>query len=192
MYIILAFFAFVAIYYFASKYTDNKAHRYYESRRLHTKTEPKVYDIMHEHLPDMHQHQWIHDVITALFLLPLLRDSLVLQEYLGYWITVFCIRMIFNNTTILPKYKHCEVNRTGIINTCYDKIFSGHFSSVFLAVVLYVKYKWISLSTGIFMLAIVASNILLTRSHYTVDILVAFLVCVIVYQNDLSMNRILY
>jgi hypothetical protein len=194
--ILLALFTvFLCVYFIISSRMDQIGEQYYQERVKRNRKHPKVYDIMHKILPDMSSQLTIlyHDIITALFIIPLFYNVAMLKEYIGYWLVVFTIRVILINITILPRNKNCNVRklRWNFVKTCYDKIFSGHFSSVFLAILLYIKYGWINVYQGVLMCIIVSANILLTRSHYTVDIIVALLVCVIVYQNNLTVNALI-
>jgi hypothetical protein len=178
-----------------SSLMDETGELYYQDRVRRKRKHHKVYDIMHKILPDMSSERMmtLHDIITALFIIPVIFNVEMFKEYIGYWLVVFTIRTIVINITILPKDKKCTVKkmRWDFLKTCYDKIFSGHFSSVFLAVLLYIKYGWINVYQGVVICVIESINILLTRSHYTVDIIVAILVCTIVYQNNLSINTII-
>lgn len=192
--ILLALFTiFLCVYFIISSRMDQIGEQYYQERVKRNRKHPKVYDIMHKILPDMSNQLTIlyHDIITALFIIPLFYNVAMLKEYIGYWLVVFTIRVILINITILPRNKNCNVRKWNFVKTCYDKIFSGHFSSVFLAILLYIKYGWINVYQGVLMCIIVSANILLTRSHYTVDIIVALLVCVIVYQNNLTVNALI-
>lgn len=171
---------------------DQTGEDYYQNRVQRKKKHPKVYDVMHKILPNMSKFNIYHDILTMIFIVPILFNVNILKEYLGYWLVIFMFRTILINLTILPKNKDCVVKKKGmnLVKTCYDKIFSGHFSSVFLAVLLYIKYGWINVYQGAVLCIIVSTNILLTRSHYTVDIIVAILVCVIVFQNNLTLNAL--
>jgi hypothetical protein len=189
------FIVFLCAYFKMSSLMDETGELYYQDRVRRKRKHHKVYDIMHKILPDMSSERMmtLHDIITALFIIPVIFNVEMFKEYIGYWLVVFTIRTIVINITILPKDKKCTVKkmRWDFLKTCYDKIFSGHFSSVFLAVLLYIKYGWINVYQGVVICVIESINILLTRSHYTVDIIVAILVCTIVYQNNLSINTII-
>ena len=120
-------------------------------------------------------------------MIPLLFNFNMLKEFLGYWIVIFIIRIITTLVTILPKYKECKTDEQ-IFGGCYDKIFSGHFASVFLATLLYLKYNWITMPILILINFINSIGILLRRSHYTIDIIMALFVTLFVYQNDLRIK----
>ena len=171
---------------------ENVADNYYDTREKNNKTTPKVYDISHKYLPNLHKYNNIHHIITIIFVLPILFDFNILQEFLGYFIVIFIIRSITILVTILPKYKECKYNGKtlfhGLFGGCYDKIFSGHFASVFLATLLYLKYNWINLPTLILINFINSIGILLSRSHYTIDLIVALFITLFIYQNNLRVK----
>jgi hypothetical protein len=168
---------------------EKTASSYYENRIINNKITPKVYDISHLYLPNLYKYYDIHNLITVIFMIPLLFNFNMLQEYLSYWIVIFIFRSITTRVTILPKYKECKVNNDMQIDGgCYDKIFSGHFASVFLATLLYLKYNWINLPVLILINFINSISILTTRSHYTIDLIVALIFTLFVYQNNLRIK----
>jgi hypothetical protein len=166
---------------------ETTANNYYSTRIINKKTTPKVYDIGHKFLPNLYEYNNIHHIITIIFLLPILFNFNMLKEFLGYWIVIFIIRAVTTMVTILPKYKECK-SENEIFGGCYDKIFSGHFASVFLATLLYLKYSWINLPTLILFNFINSIGILLSRSHYTIDLIVALFITLFVYQNNLRVK----
>jgi len=85
--------------------------------------------------------------------------------------------------------KSCEINEAGMIGGCYDKIFSGHFSIVFLITLLLWKHKYISLIPLFFINLVNGILIIMTRAHYSIDVVVAIFVTLFVYQNNISILR---
>lgn len=154
---------------------------------------PGVYDLAQEKLPDL-SSKLIPDIISNLVIfLPFLFGWSVTKEFFNYFVIIFIIRSIFNMTTILPRDKSCESYKFDITHYfkgyCYDKIFSGHFVFVFLmSLIIYNR----GIFTNVPILALgnlmYAALIVSTRSHYSVDILVASLVVTLVYQNKLGMT----
>ncbi|NBP13163.1 hypothetical protein EBU95_02060 [bacterium] len=187
--LILIMVIFVVYQMYNSMYLDKTADEYYSQRILANKTNPKVYDIMHKHLPDLHDKKEWNDIYTFVVLLPLLTDTTILKKYIYIWVPIFMIRSVFTQVTILPKNKRCKIGNNVsdfLIGGCYDKVFSGHFSSVFLAMLLYVRFGWISGTTAAIGSILSALLILLVRSHYTIDILVAIVVTLLMYQNGMD------
>ena len=191
--------AVIAIYFcthvFMNSYaqkTGDDFYRYQEGR-----PENRVYDILHENLPDEHKWEWLTNLIIVVSLIPLLWNFNMkfITEYIGLMLTVFILRDITINLTILPKHERCELNdgiSTHIVGSCYDKIFSAHFATVFILSLLYYSYKYVTNVPLLVLWNIVnALIIILTRSHYTIDVVVSVLVCYLVYDKDLNPLKLL-
>jgi hypothetical protein len=54
---------------------------------------------------------------------------------------------------------------------------------------LYLKYNWISLPYAVSLVSLNAFSILVTRSHYTIDILVALVVTLLVYTTNFTISH---
>jgi hypothetical protein len=192
MKVFILFIIYFIFHIYMSNNLENIASQYYDTREKNNKTTPKVYDIAHKFLPEINKYNTIHHIITFIFILPIFLDFNILQEFLGYWIVIFILRTITTVVTILPKYKECKYNGKSLFHSvfggCYDKIFSGHFASVFLATLLYLKYGWIKIPMLILINLINSISILLVRGHYTIDLIVAFFATLFVYQNDLRIK----
>jgi hypothetical protein len=155
----------------------------------------KIYDIAFKNLPNLEKYEHYSDYFTILFntvFIPILisKQKYIITEYLGFLITILLIRSITISLTVLPKSNSCK-EKGGFKGGCYDKIFSGHFASVMIATLLLYEYKYINLSVLMLINLINGSLILLTRHHYTIDIVVAFFVTMFVYQNNLSISNLL-
>jgi hypothetical protein len=182
---LIKFILFLAIQTYASKLVEDTGSSYYNGRIENNKTTPKVYDILHKYLPNLHDYWHLHDMFTLLMILPIFYKLEIVKDYLGYWMVIFLIRIVTTSSTILPKYKECSENCV-MFGGCYDKLFSGHFSSVLLATLLYMDNKMITLPIALVMNITNAMLILLVRSHYTVDVIMAFFVTMFVYQNGIK------
>jgi hypothetical protein len=151
------------------------------------KTTPKVYDVMHKLLPKDVEKEWIINYIILLSLVPLLLDfnTELLYNFVGLFLTINLIRDITVNLTILPKNTECIPDKTlmsHILGSCYDKIFSSHFAFVYLLTLLYYSYGYISnIPVLIGINVINALIILITRAHYTIDIVMSFFVCSFIF-----------
>lgn len=187
--IILLFYIVNTIF----SYTTHKnGSDFYEERIKNNKTTPKVFDIGHKYLPDMSDSVLLSALLNGMVILGPIFVDLVLgykitDEFIYYFIIIMFIRMIMMNVTILPKNKKCngEFSFMSSLNGhCYDKIFSGHFASTFLLVLILYNNK---IATNSLILGgLTISNallILLLRSHYTIDILVSAIVVLFVYLN---------
>lgn len=172
-------------------HVHSKGSEFYEQRQKLGKTTPKVYDIGVRYLPDLSHLSWLHVLShIVLLVLPLMFGKTIFVEFVQYYTTVFLLRYLFNSITILPKDPKCDSTSLNpinfIIGHCYDKIFSGHFSvTVLLGYILY-SHRIFNLTTIVLFNLINAILILVLRSHYTIDLVVAFLVVTIVYQNKLK------
>jgi hypothetical protein len=100
--------------------------------------------------------------------------------------------MIIIHLTILPKDKKCDIKNTSVYNGgCYDKVFSGHFSISFICLLVLYKNKYIDIFTLTILSTILGFLIVVSRSHYTIDVVVAFMIVIIVYQNNINACRII-
>jgi hypothetical protein len=159
---------------------------FYYTKRTHTY--PKVYDIAHRFLPKIHPD---YEVISHIFTFACLTPFLfyfnldVIKVFIGYALIIFLIRDLTTYVTILPRTKTCDTTQNSlIVGGCFDKIVSGHTSAVFLATLIFYKYRIIrNIPILISMNAINAFLILLTRHHYTIDVIMAFVVTLFVFTN---------
>lgn len=169
---------------------------FYKRRIIENKTTPKVYDIGMRYLPDYSDNTYLEMGIHIISLvLPFLFGKQVRDAYFNYIPVVFLIRYLFTSLTILPKDKKCDDEKFNIWNLiighCYDKIFSGHFAIVNLTLMILLHYGQVDLWWAIIGNLIFGVMIIMLRYHYTVDLFVAFLVNLLVYKNDLGIERII-
>jgi hypothetical protein len=170
---------------------ENKSELFYEIAR--SKQKSKVYDIIHDNLPSVRKFSVIVEAIPfILLILIFFIDLKVFYSIVGFLITIFVFRLCIIHLTILPKDKKCDIKNASLYNGgCYDKVYSGHFSVVFICLLTLYKNKYINLFTLLFLSIVFALSIVTSRSHYTIDIFVAFLIVVIVYQNNINVCRII-
>ena len=126
---------------------------------------------------------------------PLLFNLSIFNDFLSYATPLYIFKYITSNVTILPKSKNCydgDFNVLHLINGhCYDKIFSGHFAgSVIISLLLYNKGIVTDPMILIIYNLISAFLILATRSHYTVDIILAGYISVSSYLLGINVNFI--
>ena len=178
---IVIFFIIYLIYsHFINKITHNVGTQHYND-------EARVYDICHKHLPNYEKYEFIGNIYGTFVLLFILFKPIILFDLLAFMIPIYFIRSILTLITVLPKSSQCEYNPSfAFINGgCYDKIFSGHAAFIFILTLILNKNKIINLSTLILLNLINVSIILLTRTHYTIDVIVSFLVCYLMYSNNI-------
>ena len=150
------------------------------------KGEIELFDIFHSILPDLHSYHFITDLIGIACIISLffLSTEKLTTEFIAKFTIIMFIRAFTTIATILPKHKICNETigiRSLLVGGCYDKIFSGHTSFTLLLTLLYYREHIINLPL---LLGINATNIfaiLATRSHYTVDILLAIFVTTTIY-----------
>jgi hypothetical protein len=169
---------------------ENKSEIFYKDVKLKQKS--KIYDIIHHNLPSMRNLSLISDIFPYILVtIIIFIDVNLFYNVIGFLVSIYVIRLLIINLTILPKDKKCDIKNTSIYNGgCYDKVYSGHFSASFLCLLVLYKNKYINLFTFLFLSIVVGLLITTTRSHYTIDIFVAFLMVIIVYQNNINFCRI--
>lgn len=150
----------------------------YDDRIKNKKINPKIYDVGHKYLPNYSQNVYLKYLTDVVLYLPLLFGGwAVYYDYLSYSTIFYILRYITTAVTILPKEKGCPDESFGFMNLfqghCYDKIFSGHFAtSVLLSLLLY-NYGIITNVVALLVYnSLMVYLILVTRSHYTVDLII--------------------
>ena len=147
-----------------------------------------IFDMGEYLLPDLHQNvllQRIADFIA--YIMPLLFGMEIAIEQAEYMIIVYIIRYVFNVSTILPKQTSCDDSRFGlsevIFGHCYDKIYSGHFAALTIFTLIMYSRGYINAFVMVSSWVIYGCLIVSVRYHYTVDILVALIVSLLVFNN---------
>ena len=177
MYNILIFFVLVIIIISSNYISHLIGSNFYKG----VPTSYKIHDILHDILQEIHNHHYIIDIIALIILIPafIYFNNDLSVEFLTKFLIIMFIRSFTIISTVLPKYEQCDEKftiRSFFLGGCYDKIFSGHTSFTLLLTLMYYREDIINLPTlyvtNIFnMLSIIA-----TRSHYTVDVLIAIFV----------------
>lgn len=154
------------------------------------KNNGKVFDLFHSFLPDLHDYKVYNDVIitlTGLSFLVVPNGLTLFKEFAAKFLLIMVIRALTMVSTILPKHEKCDATPRFSRywrGQCYDKVFSGHTSFVLLATLIYMREGILNLPS---LLAINTANItgiLLTRSHYTIDIVLGIIITLLVYDGD--------
>ena len=154
---------------------------------------PKVYDILHENCIHVDKFEYASDtIVLILIIILIILDVNMFYNYLGFIIVILIIRIFTNMLTILPKNNLCITeNGWSFRGKCYDKLFSGHFSSVFIATLLLYKNNYINIILLVLINLINSLFIILSRNHYTIDIVMAFFVSLFVYQNNFNVCQLI-
>jgi len=177
---------FILVLITCSTYVTNVWGKYYYEQEFRVN---QVFDVVHQYTPDLHKYEWVINIIPILGLLFLiLYSSDALEEFALKLLLIYLIRALTTLTTILPKHEKCDEKEfswmNAIMGGCYDKIFSGHASFTFLASLLLYRENVITLP--VFMISNIVESflIILTRAHYTIDVLLGILITYLVYDGD--------
>jgi len=149
-----------------------------------------IFDITHINTPSLYKYSWIANIIPLAMLLVLFvgaNESDLITEFFFKFLFILVIRAIVGISTILPKHEECQVKfdlQFLLEGGCYDKLFSGHTAIVTLISVLLAREgfmsNWVFWITNIINMAL----IVLTRSHYTADVLLGFVIAYLVGNGD--------
>jgi hypothetical protein len=179
---ILIAFAAVALsllHIFLVDFNNNKGEEFYNNNSC-----KQIHDIF-SFLPDLSNNYYLVLFLNIQFLLIVFLPFKGIAELSILFLVIMIIRHVFVNLTILPpltEIKHKDNNLKYIFGGDYDKIFSGHFAFGFLLTLFLYKYKII---TNIYLLIFYnifnAFLILSTKSHYTIDVVISFVVTLLVY-----------
>jgi hypothetical protein len=165
----------------SSYVTDELGIWFYE----HQENEHKIFDLFHEFTPDFHEYGGIVNLIPFLFLATFLATKgNLIWEFAEKFLLLIFLRSLTIFFTILPKHENCfkrfELSNC-LTGQCYDKIFSGHTCLTVLAALLLNRGGYIPTWLGVLFVALETLFILLTRSHYSVDVLFAMVITYLVY-----------
>jgi hypothetical protein len=156
----------------------------------------EVFDLAHRYLPDLHAYQWVINIIPALLLLFMLSvdgGAAMIRTTILMYALVLAIRVLTALTTILPKHNDCQVGSKffNILQGggCYDKIFSGHMALVTIVALNLMGNGHLSSVQLWSILGLEGAALLLTRGHYTVDVLLGFLISYLVYDGDYTIVK---
>jgi len=150
----------------------------------------KIFDLLHITVPDLHEYKAYNDVIitlTALSFFFIPNPIPIVKEFGAKFLLIMVVRALTTIVTILPKHDKCDT-AMGLFNyfkgNCYDKVFSGHTAFVLLATLIFWRQGIISPAFFYFINLLNMAIIILTRSHYTVDVILAVVITYLVYDGD--------
>jgi hypothetical protein len=160
------------------------------------KREP-LYDIIQKNFWNLKRYRLLPEILHFIPLLIFLLSciyyffnsedkiniKLILTTFFNKHGTLFYLRPILFSVTLLPDSSQmCLVSKS--IGSCFDLIFSGHSSIMFLSTYLLRDYFFIS---SAYYYSLQLNNLLtsfliiLSRNHYTVDVLLAIIITHFVY-----------
>ena len=182
--LILLYFVVFGINKLNLYHLETKSERFYQKKENYK----KVQDIFHDILPHIEHFEYASDIITVSVIIYLAIMNFDLLYHLGGLVfTLTILRQFIIQMTILPKNTVCDIKDTSMIRGgCYDKIFSGHFGITFLTTLVLLENGLVTNFIAILINLVNGMFILLSRNHYTIDIIVSIFVVIIIYQNNLN------
>lgn len=168
-----------------------------------------VWDILHSNFKNYSSYNYTKNWYMLVFFIPILYGMLnsnisseFIKEFALKFLIIIFLRSFTITATILPKNTNAEVipDKYGNLSLfdktigggCYDKMFSGHFAFGVLLTLLMFKYNILGMSILNIMLFIILNAFHLfilgvTRSHYTMDMIVSLYVTLFVYKLDINL-----
>jgi hypothetical protein len=160
--------------------------------------EYEIWDIIHSNFIDYSKYNYKKNFYLILFILPLLLNKInidFIKEFVLKFLIIILLRSLTIISTILPKNNNnVKIDKKynnlslfdKIIGAGYDKMFSGHFAFGLLLTLLYFKYNILEsnwFNTIIFFIINLIHLFILsiTRSHYTMDMIVSLYVTLFVF-----------
>ena len=152
-----------------------------------------LYDVIISNTPDFSCYNYIPNLLlfllTSFLIIPLFitQNLHVFLSLFKYFSIIIFLRSITVPVTILPPIKNtnkCNIHLnipTFLSGHSLDKIFSGHTSFSLLLVFVYYKFSIFSLTFLYFLLFIqiaIALSLIVTREHYTIDVLLGYLIAI--------------
>lgn len=148
-----------------------------------------LYDIIASNTINLNKYSYIINYLCFIFIIPIIFNFklVYLISFFKYYSILILFRSILTNVTILPSChsENCnDYEYYGIFKYinghCNDKIFSGHVSTIILLNYIIYKNKLLSplfMFMMFLLLFIVSILIIMIRWHYTIDVLLAYIIC---------------
>lgn len=192
------------------EFVYKKGSKYYNKIKLKKNNNHlDVWDIIHNNFKDYSKLSYAKNWYTILFLVPIIMNmNYVSIQFIKEFVLKFCIIVFLRSltiiVTILPKntsnvntskpkkYGKLTLFDKMVSGGCYDKMFSGHFAFGLLLSLLIFKYNIVSVNI-LNVISFVLINIFhlmilsVTRSHYTMDMIVSLYVTLFVYNLNVKL-----
>ena len=138
-------------------------------------------DVLHDILPDLSRWVYARDAILIFFMIPILFIKNKISFILEFWdrfmlIVAFKAICIFF-TFLPPSNPDCAQKK--YLNHCFHNAVSGHTAFALLLAIMYTRYGLCNHSIYI-LTALYCIFILMTRAHYTKDILEAVIMVTLI------------
>lgn len=160
--------------------------KYYENNPI------KIYDIGFEYIPIINCH-FLDDVMVLLPIILCFYYKINFSNFLFLLTCIYLLRELTTTVTLLPPTPFCfkrnndKMNMSKILTklagTCNETIFSGHTTFMLLCLLFVLpKINNNYIKIAIYAYALLTSFIIVAmRSHYTIDVVLAWVICVLVY-----------
>lgn len=143
---------------------------------------PPLHDCFHDILPDWSLYPFIRDLVLPLYLIPIfcIKEKAFRRQFIFELWEIFILIVTFKAIAIFftflpPSNTYCHETRQ--LNHTYHQLFSGHNAFVFLLFMLYIKYGVMEYNLmNILPFISYSILILMTRCHYSIDIIISFAV----------------
>ena len=194
----------------AMEFVYKKGSKYYNKIKLKKNNNHlDVWDIIHNNFKDYSKLSYTKNWYTILFLVPIIMNmNYVSIQFIKEFVLKFCIIVFLRSltiiVTILPKnmsnvntikpkkYEKLTLFDKMVSGGCYDKMFSGHFAFGLLLSLLIFKYNIVSVNI-LNVISVILINVFhlmilsVTRSHYTMDMIVSLYVTLFVYNLNVKL-----
>lgn len=182
--LLLLYFAVILLNKYNLVNLETKSEKFYQKKE----NSKKVQDILHNVLPHFQHFEYASDIlVVSVFAYLLIMNFDLIYQLGGLVFTLVLLRQFIIQITVLPKNETCDIKDTSMFRGgCYDKIFSAHFGIAMLTTLVLYDNGLMNKFVVIFVNLLNALFILLSRNHYTIDIIVSIFVVVIIYQNNLN------
>lgn len=154
-----------------------------------------LFDIIHQSLPNITELYWVGDVlltILVVFAVYIISNSNIdIYLVVLMFLVMFLIKCITTTVTILPDPSGICTNKYGgnktlkaIFGTCNELMFSGHTGVAFLLLFILQKHvNWFLFVILSLYVAILCYITVVTRNHYSIDVIVSFFVSYFVFHS---------
>ena len=143
--------------------------------------EQPLFDFGHSILPDTSKYRIINDIIPNVLMgfAFLFHTNAQLNKLAISLIIALSIRMVTVYSTILPATdKSCKLNK--FTGGCHDKVFSGHMTFALMTSIFLAKHNPQYIPYLIPLMLFLATSIISSRDHYTVDVLIAVVITTLI------------
>jgi hypothetical protein len=139
----------------------------------------EIFDVGYKLVPQYDVPWYIHEGYSHVWIPVLMSLPWTLSTKIAFavsirFVALLALRAITNVVTVLPKSEPCDSDDLSFMvffkGMCYDKVFSGHTAFAVLVSLAFVTYGIWPLWGGWLYSIGMAILLLITRGHYTVDI----------------------